>query len=318
MFDLGLIGTECGREQAVLFGTINSFCVIGVNLFWLVSGYFGIRFKWEKWLSLFLQVTVVYGIVTVAGMLLGKVPATSENIIKIFKATDIYWYIGTYLILMLVSPALNVIADWMDKHRYRMFLLGFMVICCGYGFFMDANLHIANGYSLLMAIMLYLVGRGIMRFSIGRGGYNFGIYIGAAVLNSIIVSILYLQEQNDAAWHMFMYNNPLIVIEAVSCFLGFKELKLSCQSEIMQKIIALMGKSTIMVYLLHSTCWLETLRGLPIYWVNAHFGYLAMMVSIPIFAVCWCIGCSIVNVIYEHTLGKVVSRIMRKIDSGIW
>ena len=169
--NIGLSVIENGVNMAYLsqyLGTsfVDCFVIIGVNIFFMLSGFFGINFKPRKIFSLVFKVYIYWILAGAIAMAIGIVPV--ENALGVVKFFIIgiskYWFILMYLLLMIFAPALNIIADEIVKRKggvgYFVFLttLFFLII----GFVADYFYPILGtnrGYSVIWAAVPYLYGR---------------------------------------------------------------------------------------------------------------------------------------------------------------
>ena len=304
--DLGILPLE--HRVALLFA--NAFVIIGVNVFFLLSGYFLIQFTWKKLCSLIAKVYLVFGIVTGCGILMGQVQLNGETIKAVLDPLDYYWYIMTYVFLMAVSPFLNHIVNAMTKRQYGFYMIGIFFICFGYGFLMDTNLHINHGYSFLMAMVLYLAGAGIHKFKI-QNIKGIPAYFALAMVNGIVIAAVYFLLNGKWAWLMYAYNSPLIVLESISLLIGFSKLQVK---HTVGRYVSKLAKSTLMVYLLHSTCWLSFFRTYPVKWMVAKGFIWTGILLLPVYAVMIYLICYVIDWIYEASFGKVVKSCINKIE----
>lgn len=300
--------TVSPKQRIVLIG-VNAFVIIGVNLFFLLSGYFQIQFKLHKFLGLIIQVYLMYGIVTVIGIMLGKVSLNGELIKNLVDPLDLYWYVMTYLLLMLVSPLLNILVREITQAQYKLYLLAFFVIVCGYGFVHDVNLHVNNGYSLLMAMGLYLVGAGIRKFNIGSKrcfGYCFLVW----AVNGACILGIYALFGGKKAWIMYAYNNPFIVWESMLLVMAFSKCTYSGKRGL---IVSTLAKGTLTIYLFHSTCWLTIYRSMPIKFMISNGQIWIAMICLPIYAISIYLVGWMIAMIYERSIGGFVLHILKRL-----
>ena len=69
-------------------------------------------------------------------------------------------------------------------------------------------------------------------------------------------------------------------------------------------------QSTIITYLIHSTCWLTIFRQSFIMWQINHYGILFTLCMLPLFAFCIYLLATFINIIYEKILGNFFRRIL--------
>lgn len=106
---------------------INAIGNTGVSCFVLISGYFGIRFKLERFLQLILLTTVYTVLVTAVnrGFVLNMDFLKSLLVIPLYNN----WFISCYLLLMVLSTFLNPFAEHLNRKNYgRMLLIGLIFL----------------------------------------------------------------------------------------------------------------------------------------------------------------------------------------------
>lgn len=127
-------GIEDAQIPRFLCGAfINCIVIVGVNLFFLLSGYFGIKFKLKKILLLLGKVYVFWGIGIILKIMTGM--STYELIVPemkrwIFCITE-YWYIIVYIVLTFLSPLLNCIVERISEKQIVFFMFQYLAIGCG-------------------------------------------------------------------------------------------------------------------------------------------------------------------------------------------
>ena len=104
---------------------------IGVNLFFLLSGYFQIHFKWRRFLEIVLTVYIYWFIIQGIGFLTGYHQALNkETILFILLPFKEFWFMLVYILLMLLSPFLNLVIDNIgEKNAKFCFFVCFMIFC---------------------------------------------------------------------------------------------------------------------------------------------------------------------------------------------
>lgn len=229
---------------------IDSFLIMTVNCFVFISGYYGIKFRLKTILSLFIQAITYSILIDVAGDIISNGSVSSEavwnGILSIPNGQ--WWFITTYFFLYLLSPFLNLAKRHFTKFQFLYFLGVFTLINFIVGFTFDASsLGVLNGYSLLSFICVYFYGQafnGYLNFRKGKL-FPFLLYLTYSLL---IFSMFYLSLKHfsvDLAWTAFSYNNPLVMISAVSFFFLFKSFKITYRR------ISFFSSSVLAVYLIH-------------------------------------------------------------------
>ncbi|MBO7660676.1 MAG: hypothetical protein J6S65_03985, partial [Bacteroidaceae bacterium] len=162
--DYGAFGlpTAEGVEQAPMttFGRIfvEHLCLVAVNVYVLISGWFGIRPKMKSFVRLILQVATYSIIITGAFLLLGKTSFKIGYVTDMLIVGKQYWFVVSYLLLYLVSPILNTFVEHSSKREFQWMLLVFFGFQFVYSWIFGLE-EFAGGYSALSFMGLYLLAR---------------------------------------------------------------------------------------------------------------------------------------------------------------
>lgn len=224
-------------------------CCICVDLFVIISGWFGIHPNGKKLASLLFQVFFLSVIATIIAIFLGS-ELCLKWYIKPFVIGQDYWFVVAYLILFVFSPVLNSFIEHSSKRQLEIFLISFYVCSTVYGFLAKDIGHFIGGYSGISFIGLYVLAR-YMRLYPGRWcslnpAIDIAIYMGCTLLATGIVIIqtrfgitsVGVAQQNA-------YNNPLLIIGAFFFFLAFSKVSF------FSRWINWLASSAFAIYLIH-------------------------------------------------------------------
>jgi len=152
-------------NKAVLAG-VNIIGNTGVSCFVLISGYFGVKFKFHK----FIYLIVISSLYTLFVTCLNDGYDLKEAV-KALLVIPRYklWFIVCYLFLMLLSPYLNQFAEMLEKKEFTRLLALLTVLLCVVPtvFFEAANSDVIlhqGGKNLTYFLFLYLIGRYIRKY----------------------------------------------------------------------------------------------------------------------------------------------------------
>jgi len=169
-------------------------------------------------------------------------------------------------------------------------------------------LGVLNGYSLFSFICLYFYGQafnGYLDLKKGRLFY-FGLYLICSLLifTLFFVSLKYFSV--DLAWTAFSYNNPLVLISAISFFFFFKSLKISYTQ------ISFFSSSVLAVYLIHehpvsAELLTQNLNKLAIKYELGNVYFTLFLIAVLLFLCCTIIE-KIRSAITEPVLNYVIER----------
>lgn len=237
---------------------------IGVAIFVLISGYFGINseFKIKKLINTVLQVlfySILFGLLNI--IIDGWVGWKAFIKICLPITFSVYWFITVYCILYLISPYINKVIRILNKKEFIKLLLIMGILSCGV---ITTILKPNRGFgSLFIFVFLYILGAYINTY------YN-GKHIKYSLLISIFFYFLIFASQllfeafipNYVNYFIDLTSLPIIAC-AIFMLLGFKEL------EVESKVINTISSATFGVYLIHENTYVR-----PFIWQKVFKNYL--------------------------------------------
>lgn len=187
---------------------------IGVPLFFLISGYFGIRFSLRGLLRYASKVYLYF--VPLAVIMAYFVD--HESLREIFRlffvfGHDEHWYVNCYLYLFIFSPIINRYLDGISlKQRiYLLFILLFMSVYVG-GLIMGDR-YLVEGKNLTNVLMFYVLGDTVRQYREYWEKQRMGYFIVATILlnTSLVFAYYNFSSLSTRIWnYSFPYNSPLI------------------------------------------------------------------------------------------------------------
>lgn len=219
------------NESSVAYVFLKSFLVIAVNCFVFISGFYRIRFKIRTILSLFFQAIFYSLTITFAADMLSLEPINFKAYLKalfaVFSGT--WWFLTAYLGLYLLSPLLNNAIDSFHKYQFLFILISVTIINIVSGFLFGAGPIVGSnsGFSLLSFIHIYLLAQYISKYANldKLTKYSSAVYIGSSLVVFLLAFISITQLSQTGIGRIYAYNNPLVLIAAVSFFFFFKNLR---------------------------------------------------------------------------------------------
>lgn len=223
-----------------------------VNIFVLLSGWFGIKWRPIKIWGLIFQV-VFFSLAIYAALCVIN-PQGYANFGSLATALLLhncdYWFVKSYLLLFLLAPMLNKFIEEATKKQLGIFLLCFYAIQTIYGWLsINGASDFAGGYSMLSFIGLYTLAaylrlHGSM-FNSWRAIHFIAVYLGIAAVQAV-VAIAVTRLGLPIAGRLFTYTNPLVIIQSASIVMAFAKMKGSNID-----IINWVAASCFAVYLFH-------------------------------------------------------------------
>ena len=223
-------------------------CIVGVNVFVLISGWFGINYK-PKGLCSFLFQSLFFSLtIYILFAVTGEVELNRLNIMSSFLLyKNAYWFVWAYLVLYIMAPMLNAFIEKSDKQTLKRFLVLFFVIQTIVSIFTSNSFYKA-GYDPLSFIGLYLLARYFRLYRENKRKHLYAfIFSICAFLNTLACFLPpFFGINNSLAISIsYMYTNPLNIIGALSLLLFFTNL------DIKSKAVNYVATSCFAVYLFH-------------------------------------------------------------------
>lgn len=277
---------------------VEAFCLVAVNVYVLISGYFGVDSRgsmangkkaafWEvlrKPLQIWKQV-FFYSMLFGCGALV--IGAQKFDLYQLFSycfpiATEHYWFATSYIILCLIMPFLNAGISCMNQKEIKYLLIGLLLVFSVSKTVIPMQLPWDKyGYDSLWFVVLYLTGAYLKRYEaawIKTRWRAAALYVGSmlAVFSSFfLLRAIYLKtgRLEDLVNYGYTYNYGFCYTGAVGLFLllqakgsKVKEKKAGHVLERFRKPIELFSGATFGVYLIHEHI---NVRSMWAGWVNS-------------------------------------------------
>ncbi|MCH4154850.1 MAG: acyltransferase [Muribaculaceae bacterium] len=258
------------------FGTwskelVETFAIIGVNCFVLISGYFGIRLTGKRLINYILWCAFYSIVIYVAVCIVNPkllVWENAKNALLVFSGTDL-WFIRDYLFLMLISPLLNLGVESMSRKQFQLLIVGILVIDCYFGWFCEGSVD-KNGYNIVHLSVMYLLARYVSFYwrqvavdepkNVRRLSIIIYIFCFLSILGLTMV-LPYVK--------VFSYNSPLVIAASVAFFMIFITLRFQSST------VNWIASSSFAVYLIHKNPYIFGGLFVPLFKnLSAAHGYL--------------------------------------------
>lgn len=197
--------------------------ICGVNLFFLISGWFGIRFSLR---SLVRLVVVVFCFISlnmlaleIAGVSVSREQITDALFFPVSRSR--YWFIMVYMAMMILAPLLNAGLRAMGNRQLISFIVLFSLFNM-YGGSLGNNYVNGGGYTLTQGIWMYCVAACLRRNESRLAHIGRKWYLAGFILFSLCSSVVLCLTED---WEWMDYNSPLVAAAAVSLFLYFTRLR---------------------------------------------------------------------------------------------
>lgn len=219
--------------------------IVAVNVFVLISGWFGIRPSIKGFASLIFQCLFFSVGIYLMTILIGHKEFSVGGLASCFTFNGGYWFILSFICLYFLAPVLNIFIKHTDKRTFAIVLLSFFIFQTLFSFLSGSANFLRRGYSALSFVGLYLLINYIKNYVnyknikcgflylaltlLGFGSYLVAKYTGCTFVTS----------------RMLDYSNPIIIASSIFLLLFFSKVRLQ------SLVINVIAKSCFAVYLLH-------------------------------------------------------------------
>ncbi len=255
---------ESADAKKIIGTLIESFCIVAVDVYVLISGYFLVEagFKVKRIVILICQVWFYSMLIPlvmlgsgVAGNEAGGIYVWIQYLFPI--GTEHYWFATSYVILYLFTPVLNLAVKTMSKKQLQVTLVLLLVFFCGFKSISPVQFVTDRfGYDFGWFLCVYLIAAyirlyGLKAFSTGRRAWI--TYAGCTfVIFAIVCGLYYIHGKTGAFAYYFTvpfhYNYLLCLSGAVALFYAFRYVRIP---ERAAGIICAISPLTFGVYLFH-------------------------------------------------------------------
>lgn len=234
---------------------LSSLTSLQVNIFILISGWFGIRTTPKKIVNFYL-LCAFYGVFTYL-LSLGMDNSFSIRDLAIsfmpFSAMKGWWFVKSYLFLMLLAPLYNKAIEYMSKREFQYVLLALVLINSYFGFFCKQDIN-RDGNTLMQLTYVYFIGRYLALYlNIDKLKLRKWTAV-IAVCSISLYALVWLLNDNYlhlVKTYTFLFRNNLwSVCNSIIIFLFFTTLQFESKS------INWLAQGAFAIYLVHDSVWI--------------------------------------------------------------
>lgn len=278
---------------------------IGVAIFFLLAGYFGITRKKNGVLRVVLE-TVFYGSLTTVTFILLWIAGlaqihTNNAMYALFESffvpvsSGAYWFVTVYILISLVSPLLNHLVNQLNT-KGQVFLTAFVFV------FEYALSEFGGGMYFLIqrGLFFYIVGAVIRKNELKLKVYNKIHYLlptliicwGDSVANFIVRTFANMIDKTAkykllSRLCLSLSTDVFVPLAAIVLFMMASNLKIGCN-----KTINLVAKLTFGIYLIHDSVglrmfiWDDLFKVAEVQYSSDAFLLYAILTIVTVFAIC--------------------------------
>lgn len=282
---------------------IYAFTVIGVNLFVLITGYFGINFKWKSLISLIGTTVFYYALSFLCSILFFNETILPNKVINLFlpmSRNGYWWFISAYIFLYLLSPIFTIALKNMTEKQLIVLVIILTYINCGSGWLFGNSINV-TGYNTMNFIYIYFIGYCLSKYKIQYKLKRYQwliIYLTFTIINPFILGSYPIK--------MMSYNNPLVIIATISLFSFISSYNFKSKS------INFIASCTLPIYLLQDGMLGQHIYKLQyVYWQIHQDNILIMIYYIFLFTIVFFIVVTIIEPIRKKLMSPLINSISK-------
>ena len=268
-------------SQALWPALVTCLIVWHVDGFVAISGWFGVKFSWRKFWHLW-AIFAFYSTLSIAyAFITGSlgIGAMVKNGVVVAG-----WFGGTYMMLMMVSPMINLALEQMVRlprseawGMWGLFALAMTLTWAPLNLLTGVNASGAGPFSIATLVFVYVTARlvRLLQLSVTKRRIACGmvLFFGFILTVGVARSAFSIWRHQGVTWKFFeshsMYNAPHVWIMAIAMLLLFAHyVKVS---ELAGRIVRFLSPSMFGIYLCHITTSFggKGIRGLET-WIQTH------------------------------------------------
>lgn len=239
---------------------LTSATFVCVDMFVLLSGWYGINTRWSKVKAFIFQV-LFYSVSIYLIMLLccPGIQFSWNFLIHVFILDD-YWFVPVYLMLYLFAPAINPFIKKSSNKEFLTLLLSVFIMQCIYGWLNYRESGYMEGCSPISFLILYLLGAYLRRIESATSTESSNIsliknlskkqlflcYSSLITFNWIIAVIAKHFHHELLLQIAWQFSSPIIIIAAACLLLLFSKINIGYN-----KTINWIAASSFAAFLIH-------------------------------------------------------------------
>lgn len=289
-----------------IYHLIWELCVVAVNLFVFISGFFQIKTSVNGFVKYFI-------VICFYSLILGYL---NKHISGPFGS---WWFVNVYFQLMLIAPFLNKIIDSLAKREHLYFISSVAILNFFFGFY-SCNPGYETGYNLVNFVCIYVTARYLYKYPhcyIMRMNKKtlFFIYFVLCFFNGCMYwigngNVNFLN--GIAIW----YNSPTVFLASMFLFASFVKIKIGSN-----KTLNWIAVSSFSVYLISNhpyfaDNWYPCLWPMVFkYWNHSIYIFIVNMITMNVVIFMVCIIIDKIRMVLTRKIERKIVKIVGCIDA---
>ena len=300
--------TTANTFNYYLIHIIESFCIVAVNVFILITGYHmngKEKVKISKVLNL-VALTAFYGIaIFLVYSAFNGFNFDTNTIMQAVKTITDSWFVVIYCILYLLIPYINKVINSIDKKQFKTLLTILFIFFSIWPTIWTNTTVKDGGYGIINLVFLYLIGayikiHGNEKTSILKSS---SVYLICTALTTIF---------SMYAERAYAYNNVINIISAIALFDIFKVIKLKTN-----KCINYIATYTFSTYIIHVNSFIIVDLYRKLFKCDQYYNSNLLIVNLILTVLGIYIICIVIEFIRRVLFKKVIDGNISKIKTEI-
>ena len=274
--------TPYNISDGLLGGVINSLIISGVDLFILISGYFGSKNITYNIIRLILDVAI-YGLICFGISIILGISFSVKGLISSMSIFN-NWFVLHFILLLMFSPILEAALNNIQIRTLRIWIILLAIVNVIFGW--GKGVFNIDGYNVMNFIFIYMLGRYMKleqtAFLPQLRKHPLLIYLVSSAMVCCLFVVCYIfMDKHVSAMRIFGYNNPFVILSAMCLFCFFE--KIRCQKRWINEV----AKCAFPVFLLHTGISIQPIRNMFGHEIYALFGYGGLfLLAVLVYVIC--------------------------------
>ena len=250
----GLFGeVESNELNFYVSNFIESFCIIAVDCFVLITGFFMYKrnsIKISKVIKLIVTLLILVFVIYILVYLFTDLSLSLKNLLNMYLNNvlkDSSWYVWVYCALYLLVPYINKLVKSLSNKNLISLITLMLILFSIFPTFLTDVIIKDRGYGIVNFITLYIIGAFISKKFEYFKRKKVSLYVSTYILCSLVTFLFSISSICYFSGKAYSYNSIFNIIGAVSFLCIF--LKLNIKEN---KCLAYMSKYTLSIYILHT------------------------------------------------------------------
>ena len=282
---------------------LEALSVICVNMFVIISGYFGIKLKLSSIIKLYIYLALIYIPLYFLRYLTTHEFVLTDFFERCFVISYAGYFIQCYFMLMILSPVLNAFID-----KYGRDSLKWVIVFWGLEFWFSCIMDVEElgynrGFSVIHFVLMYMIARCVRLYEDDIKKMKRWFWVLGYLLSTTVIVLSHIL---GIKW-CWDYSNPVVVFSSVCSFLPF------LYRNFHNRFINWIASGTLAVYIIQVTHHIKTFLcsvDVELLETNSYSMYLAKILLVIILTF---VVSALYGIVCNHISSQVTSRIDLKI-----